>query len=745
MKVKLRLRLNFVSNLKIKTKMLLLIAVVFVGFVVALTMSYYTISQVKVGSKIYTNIKNSKDSIEQIALLKSDLNQVRAELIVLISQTDTDEQQKTLEDLQQIAVDIDEKFAATIKKLESEDMKVAVQDAQITWQEFLDTMQNEQIPAAREGNREKALELAKTVQKMRYDRFIEQVGSTVDTLRMEIEEREAVTATLIRQKIIIAGSISGTLFLLVLLSIIYVARSITNPLLKGVNFAQSVAEGNLSELVAVTSRDEIGELSASLNQMVASLSQMVKKISASAHNLATVSTDIFRASSTVVETADLQAADIKETSMAVLAINTSVTDVAHGVDSLAVSASETSASILEMAATVEEVASNMESLVASVEEVSSSITEIASAVKQISHSAAALMDSSTTTASSVSQMDSSIKEIERNSAETAAIATEVLKDAESGKESVEATIAGMDQIRSSSLITTEVINSLSAKTENIGAVIRVIDDVTEQTNLLALNAAIIAAQAGEHGKGFAVVADEIKELAERTKSSTGEIAKLIKAVQLETARAVAAIGSAEKNIDEGARLSRKSGEALEKIVRGVKSSTERMGTIARAAMEQAGGSRMINEAMEQVSSMAQQIGSATKEQAKVSDFIVASVQRATDFANQVRSSTREQAKASSSIAKSTENITQMISSIKSACVVQTESSSKIVQAVAKIEKSTSKNLDATQLLNSAVSSLSDQTEILQKEMNVFVVEDTSLMAESHAGDNSESMSPVQPA
>jgi methyl-accepting chemotaxis protein len=556
---------------------------------------------------------------------------------------------------------------------------------------------------------------------MRYDRFIEQVGSTVDTLRLEIEDREAVTAKLIRQKIILAGVISAALFIFVLFTIIVVARSVTKPLLKGVLFAQSVAEGNLSETIEVGSRDEIGELSASLNRMVESLSHMVNRISASTRDLAKVSGDIFQASRTVIETADLQAVDIKETSLAVQEINASVEEVAQGVDGLSVSASETSSSILEMAASVEEVAANMDSLVESVEEVGSSITEIAAAIKQISESASALMDTATTTASSISQMDASIKEIERNSLETAAISREVLMDAEIGKESVEATIAGMNEIRNSSLITAEVITALSKKAESIGAIIKVIDDVTEQTNLLALNAAIIAAQAGEHGKGFAVVADEIKELAERTRSSTGEIAQLIKGVQQETDRAVKAIDTAERSIEEGALLSGKSGQALEKIVKGVKSSTDQMNAIARAAMEQAGGSRMINEAMEKVSRMVQQIGSATKEQAKVSDYIVATVERMTGFAGQVRISTREQAKVSGTIANSTENITGMISNIKSACTIQSESSMRIVLAVTKIEKSTGKNLDATKILDTAVSSLSEQTGILQKEMNAFSV------------------------
>ena len=114
-----------------------------------------------------------------------------------------------------------------------------------------------------------------------------------------------------------------------------------------------------------------------------------------------------------------------------------------------------------------------------------------------------------------------------------------------------------------------MITTLSERAADIGDILSVIDEVAEQTNLLALNAAIIAAQAGEHGKGFAVVADEIKELAERTSSSTREITLVIKGVQEETRRAVDAINQAEHSIAEGEMLSNRSGEALNKIVVGV--------------------------------------------------------------------------------------------------------------------------------------------------------------------------------
>ena len=98
---------------------------------------------------------------------------------------------------------------------------------------------------------------------------------------------------------------------------------------------------------------------------------------------------------------------------------------------------------------------------------------------------------------------------------------------------IEKTILRMNNIREAVEVSARVINKLGERSEHIGKILTVIDEVTKQTNLFALNAAILAAQAGEQGKGFAVVAGEIKNLADRTASSTKEIAQLITSVQTE--------------------------------------------------------------------------------------------------------------------------------------------------------------------------------------------------------------------
>ncbi len=490
------------------------------------------------------------------------------------------------------------------------------------------------------------------------------------------------------------------------------------------NMAAALAEGARGDLtvkIQDRSADEIGLLVNDFNQMLAKLAEMVNRIKLSIAELGQVTARLREGSQKGVASAELQAESVIQTSSAILEMNSSINGISQAIDGLFLSTSESSSSTMELIASIEEVALNVETLSQAVEDVSTSITEMAASIRAIDGSVASLVDSSVTTANSIAAMDSSIRMIERNATDSARISGELLKDAETGKSSVEATITGMSEIKRASVITAEAIATLSEKASDIGSILSVIDEVAEQTNLLALNAAIIAAQAGDHGKGFAVVAEEIKDLSERTSSSTKEIAMVITAVQKEVQRAVASITITEQSIVDGEQLSYQSGEALAKILSGVKTSSSQIVEIAKTTESQAKESQQIKNAIERVSEMATQIATATGQQGRGADMIITAIEKMKALNGQVRNSTREQSTVGSFIGKSTESISAMIRKIKIASDEQTKSSSLIMQSVNEIQKSTEDALEANRVTDDAVKRLSGQSDLLKKEMNQFVI------------------------
>jgi methyl-accepting chemotaxis protein len=136
------------------------------------------------------------------------------------------------------------------------------------------------------------------------------------------------------------------------------------------------------------------------------------------------------------------------------------------------------------------------------------------------------------------------------------------------------------------------IEGLATAAQQIGQVVRLIQDIAAQTNLLALNATIEAARAGEAGRGFAVVASEVKALANETAKATEEIGRQIHGMQTATADVVTAIGTIGGTIDEMSGISSQVAAAMEEqgaitgeITRSTQQTTEGTKEVARSIAE----------------------------------------------------------------------------------------------------------------------------------------------------------------
>ncbi len=138
-------------------------------------------------------------------------------------------------------------------------------------------------------------------------------------------------------------------------------------------------------------------------------------------------------------------------------------------------------------------------------------------------------------------------------------------------------------IRMSIDASTVSIESLQSSTGEIGKIVEAIQSIADQTNLLALNAAIEAARAGEEGKGFAVVAEEVRKLAERTTSLTEEIRVMIRKVQEEARKAVSIMENSMSGIQEGLSFAEKSSSDPLEIESAVQNMLETIERIARTS------------------------------------------------------------------------------------------------------------------------------------------------------------------
>ena len=201
---------------------------------------------------------------------------------------------------------------------------------------------------------------------------------------------------------------------------------------------------------------------------------------------------------------------------------------------------------------------------------------VAASARQISESSATLRKRTDDQASSLEQTASSTEEISSTIKRNAEFAGEARTLAESA--SIEAEYGG--EVVSRAVIAMSEINVASKK---IASITGVIDEIAFQTNLLALNAAVEAARAGEQGRGFAVVASEVRSLAGRSAEAAKEIKQLIE-------DSVGKVESGAEYVDE-------SGNALEKIVKSVKKVNEIISDIATASQEQSMGVDTINQSM----------------------------------------------------------------------------------------------------------------------------------------------------
>lgn len=215
-------------------------------------------------------------------------------------------------------------------------------------------------------------------------------------------------------------------------------------------------------------------------------------------------------------------------------------------------------------------------------------------------------------ATAMHEMASAVSEVSRNSNMAAQKSRQASEDAGDGGMVVEQTVTMMATVSASVGRAAQQIKGLGERSNQIGEIINVIDEIAGRTNLLALNAAIEAARAGEQGRGFAVVAGEVRNLAERTTEATKEIAEMIGGLQRDTESAAIAMGEGTVQVQEVMTAVGEAGEKLRMIIGSSEEAAGMVNQIAAAATQQSSATDEVNASVNEIAKISQETSSGAR-------------------------------------------------------------------------------------------------------------------------------------
>ncbi len=348
------------------------------------------------------------------------------------------------------------------------------------------------------------------------------------------------------------GMAAGALVITLLLSA-YLTRAITKPLRDLEKAADKIVGGEFDIDVSYRSRDELGQLAEAFRNMVVILETVISDASRILSAMADGNFDV----RTEAEERYVGSFQSLLSSMRRLNRDMSIT----------------------------------------LGQINQSADQVASGSDQVSNGAQALSQGATEQAAAVEELAATIAGISNQVKDTAENAAGARTKTKTAGDEAEACNRQMLEMMAS-------MEEITQKSNEIGKIIKTIEDIAFQTNILALNAAVEASRAGIAGKGFAVVADEVRNLASKSSEASKDTAELIE--------------SSIKAVKQGTQIADSTAQSLTKVVEEVRMAADSVDKIADAAEEQASSVEQVTLGVDQISNVVQTNSSTAVESAAAS-------------------------------------------------------------------------------------------------------------------------------
>ena len=478
---------------------------------------------------------------------------------------------------------------------------------------------------------------------------------------------------------------------------VYLGLSIVGPIRAVDAQLREIADGggDLTHEITVSSRDEMGTLAGNFNRFLSFLRGLLREIAEAAGQVSASSTEM--------------AAAGDQSSRATEQISQTITQVAIG-------SGKQSEQVATAAGSLHELVEGMEMLATGTQDQAASSTEAAQLMNNLVQHIETIVTGSAEqvrvvglTAARVSRTGEAVKRA-GNAVDAVAMARAASEQAiANGEQAVDRTVDGMQRIEVTTAQAADRVRALGERSQQIGEIVAVIDDIAEQTNLLALNAAIEAARAGEHGKGFAVVADEVRKLAERSGKATKEIASLIAGIRVGVTQSVDAMQEGRQEVGRGVAVVGETRAALA-VIRDAEGATHaRVEEIAAVLSEVDALSQDMDTTMPQISRISEGNAQTAEQMAAASQKAVRSVESIAAVTQQ----------ASAAVAEMAAGTNEMTAAVESVAAISQQNAAAAQEVSAASEEQTA----GVQQIAAHAQQLADIASRLQEAVNHFRIDE----------------------